>query len=545
MSGLPFNFAHISGRGRLSRLALPALLAFAALAATPALAAPAKDAAAEKALKEAMGDDYFETRFDKAEQKLRAAIEACGTGCSETMKAKLHIALGTVLAGGLKELDDAQDVFVTALKLDPSIAPDPDLTTSQVQFAFERAKAELKLAPAPGGTAPTGVAIHTAPAAQRLRTPVPLYLDIVPTSLADVRKVTGGYAGVGSDTFTPLDFRKLGQRGYGAEIPCDEVAKDGDLKYFITVLGENDKVLGTFGTREQPLRVPIQASITGDAPHWPGFTAPEQCSSRTGGADQCIDDKQCNPGFGCKAGQCVAKTTSTADAKLKNWVTLTFAPDFGLFAAENVCTTVGQNDDNYVCQREDGSRYVGTPTTGVADNVNFGFVPGTMRVAVQYERVLFDNFTAGARVGFAFNGASGDGVNFLPLHLEARLGYSLGKDAFSTTGVRPFAFIGAGLAQVDSGVKVEVLEDGTACGANPPDNSSAPCEKPSQDGRTEPRTQTLTAYKQAGNGFATIGLGIAYHPLRNVGLHLAVRGGVTFPAVIGIISPEAGVTFGF
>jgi hypothetical protein len=225
-------------------------------------------------------------------------------------------------------------------------------------------------------------------------------------------------------------------------------------------------------------------------------------------------------------------------------VTITFAPDFGLFAAENVCTRVGQNEDNYVCQREDGSRYVGTPTTNVADNVNFGFLIGTMRVAAQYERVVWDNLTLGGRVGFAFNGASGDGVDFLPLHLEARIGYSLGKDAFSAPGVRPFAFLSGGLAQVDTSVKVEVLEDSLACGASPNDPGS-PCTKESSDGRIEPRTQKLAAYKQAGRGFMSVGLGLAYNPIKNLGLHLAVRGGVTFPAVIGVIAPEAGVTFGF
>ena len=535
------NIARLSGRSGPLRLALPALLA---LAAAPALAAPAKDAAAEKALKEAMGDDYFETRFDDAEKKLRAAIEACGTGCSEGMKAKLHVALGTVLAGGKKELDDAQDVFVTALKLDPTVKPDPDLTTAQVQFAFEKAKADLKLGPAPGADAPASAASHSPPAEQRVRTPVPLYLEILPTVLADVRKVTGSFAGPGNVNFTPLDFRKLGERGYGAEVACDEVAMEGDLTYFITILGENDKVLGTLGTRDAPLRVPIRAAITKEAPHWPGFTAPDQCSSKGSGPDQCLDDKQCNSGLVCKGGQCLAPQKTTS--KLSNWITVTFGADFGLFAADNVCSEVGQNDDNYVCQREDGSRYLGTPTTGAANNVNFGFVPGTMRVAIQYERVLFDNFSAAGRIGFAFNGASGEGVNFLPLHLEARLAYSFGQSAFEKPGVRPFVFLSGGLAQVDSTVsRVQVLEDGQACGAQDPLDQGSPCTKPSPDGRTEPRLQYLSATKQAGNGFITAGVGLVYTPLRNVGLHVAVRGGVTFPVLIGVIAPEAGFTFGF
>jgi hypothetical protein len=538
MAGLSLFFAPFR-KNACRMLALPALVAL--LAAATAHAAPAKDADAEKALKEAMESDYFETRFDKAEEKLRAALDACGTGCSAGVKAKLYVALGTVLAGGRKELDDGRDAFIEALKLDPKAAPDPDLASAQVTFAFQQAKAELKLGPAASGGA---AAQHKSPAAQRVRTPVPLYIEIAPESLTDVRKVMGSYAGPGTETFAPLSFRKIGERGLGAEVPCEDLIKEGELRYFITVLGEGDKVLASFGSKAEPLRVPLRPTISSEAPHWPGFSAPEQCSSRGNEPSQCLDDRQCNSGLVCRSGQCVAPPQERKI--LSNWVTVTFAPDLAIYSGTNVCTQAGQLNDHFVCNRQaDGSRYVGTPTTGVADNVNTGFVLGTMRVAAQYERVIFGNFTVGARVGFAFNGASGDKVQFLPIHLEARLGYSLGKSAFEGPGLRPFGFVSAGLSQVDSKVGVEVLEDGVACGAAKPNDSSSQCTKPSQDGRVETRTQKLDAYKQAGNGFATVGIGLAYTPIKNVGVHLAVRGGLTFPVVVGLIAPEAGVTFGF
>lgn len=527
---------------RSSRLLAPSVLCVL-LAGATAGAAPAKDEAAQKALDDAMGGDYFETRFDKAEQKLRAAIEACGKGCSEAMKARLYAALGTVLAGGKKELEDAEDAFVEALKLDPTAAPDPDLASAQVQFAYEKAKARLHIGGSPAATASS--AVHTPPAEQRVHTPVPIYFEVMPDVIASVRKVIGSYAGTATGTFTPLDFRKLGERGWGAEIPCDEVPKEGDATYFVTVLGEGDRVLATLGSRSEPIHVPIRAAITSPAPRWPGFAPPEQCAARTSGPDQCLDDKQCNDGLVCKSGQCVAAPVEKKT--LKNWFTLTFAPDFGLYSANDVCSLAGQTTDHYVCQREDDShsRYVGTPTPGVANNVNLGFVVGTMRVALEYDRVLFRNIWAGARVGFAFNGAGGDGVNFLPLHLEARVGYAIGEDAFEGKGLRPFVFLSGGLAQVDAKVNVEVLEDGDTCGAADPFNNGSPCTKASPDGTIEPRTQRLAAYKQAGNGFVTAGAGLAYNPIRNVGIHLAVRGGVTFPVLIGVIAPEVGVTFGF
>src|SRR5678816_1916108 len=112
MSGFSFRLP----RSAWASLA-PALLA-ATLAAT-ATAAPIKDADAEKMLKQAMDTDYFNTDFKKAEDKLRAALERCQTTCSDGVKAKLWAAIGTVLAGGKKELEDGRDAFVEALKLDP------------------------------------------------------------------------------------------------------------------------------------------------------------------------------------------------------------------------------------------------------------------------------------------------------------------------------------------------------------------------------------------------------------------------------------------
>ena len=78
---------------------LPTLagVALGPLSALAQEAAGAKDAQAEKAIQLAMEGDFLETRFDKAQQKLSAAIEACGeAGCSKKVKARLYVSLGTV-----------------------------------------------------------------------------------------------------------------------------------------------------------------------------------------------------------------------------------------------------------------------------------------------------------------------------------------------------------------------------------------------------------------------------------------------------------------
>ena len=505
-------------------------------------AAPSKDAEAEKVLKDAMDSDYFETRFDKAEDKLRKAIETCGSTCSNETKAKLYAALGTVLAGGRKELEDGRDAFIDALKLDPKVTPDPDFTSAEVSFAFEKAKGELKM----GSTASASAATHKSPAAQRVRTPVPLYVEIAADQVANVRKVTGSYAGPGGETFEPLAFRKIGERGYGAEVPCEEVGKEGELRYFITVYGDGDKVIATFGSRGEPLRMPLQKEISSEAPRWPGFAAPDQCRANANAPDQCLDDRQCNSGLVCQGGQCVAPPQKKST--LDNWVTISFAPDLAIYSAKNVCTMDSQTSSsaayqNFVCFRENGTRYQGTPTPDLGDNINGGFTLGTLRLAVQYERRVFDNLTVGARLGFAFNGASGDNVSFFPVHIEGRIGYSLGRAAFEKPGLRPFAFVSGGYAQLDSSVRVQVREEATACGPVKPDGT---CSKANaSDGVQEKQIQYLSAYKQAGNAFASLGLGLVFTPVRNIGFHLALRGGLTFPVVVGFLAPEAGLTLGF
>lgn len=113
----------------------------------PVQAAGSKEAQALRALRQALDEDYLQTRFDAAELKLRAALQSCGGACSIALRARLHVALGAVLAGGKKQLDDARDEFVAALMLDPRIEPNPDLLSTEVSFAYEQARKKLRFAP--------------------------------------------------------------------------------------------------------------------------------------------------------------------------------------------------------------------------------------------------------------------------------------------------------------------------------------------------------------------------------------------------------------
>jgi hypothetical protein len=390
-------------------------------------AAEPQDAQAERALREALEEDYLQTRFDDAEQKLRAALKACGDdGCSRGLMARIHAALGSVLAGGKKELEDARDEFIAALQLDPKVGPNPDIASAAVTFSFEQAQKKLKgTAPAQGRTAPT---------------PGPRSKP------------------------SPYDD------GSGVDPPT---------------------------TPDRPLDKPS------DGPSPP--------------------------------------------VRLRrNWITLSFGPDLSIVSGENVCTREVRIPEHFVCLREDGTRYVGTPTLNMADNLNTGIGLSTIRLMLGYDRLFGENFTLGGRVGFAFNGATGDRVSFIPLHLEARFSYWPRSRTFTGAVVRPYLFAAAGLAQVDTKVNdVEVLEDGVECEAEDPASTLSPCTKKSPDQVLEKRKQTLTVYKQAGTGFAAVGAGIQLAPLPNFGINIGLRGGVSLPVVTAVFSPELGLTLGF
>lgn len=421
---------------RRSNSSVRLLAALAVAAATLALSGAAaatgpKEAQARKALKQAVEEDYLETRFDDAESKLRAAIVGCDATCPKELRAQLHAALGAVLATGKKELDDARDEFVEALMLDPKVEPDPGMISTGVTFAFEQAKKKLKIGPA-------------APAP-----PVP-----PPAKPKDPEPIK------------PADEPKRRARDL----------TDPDLK-------DKDK-----DPKEEPKDLPPAR---------------------------------------------------------KNWFTLTFSPDVSIVSGTNVCTQETQRDGHYVCVRNDAekTRYTGTPTRDNGNNINTGVALSTLRLMLAYDRLIIDNLTLGARIGFAFNGARDGGASFLPVHLEGRIGYWPGKTPFVGNVVRPYMMISGGLAQIDTKVEVEVLEDGKACGAAKPNDSKSPCTLPA--GNPEPRVQKLTAYKQAGLGFGALSFGVHFVPSPIVAIYLAARVNVTFPVVTGVISPEGGIALGF
>ena len=565
---------------RRFRLTCRALFVVAALGCalpTGAFAA-GKDAQAESAYKKAMEEDYLDTKFDDAEKKLNKAIEVCGEkACSPKVKAKLYMGLGIVLAGGKNKLDEAKESFAEGLKLDPTVVPDPDYVKSEIKFAFDEAK-KSKGKSSPGGTGGTGGSdagasegpmSHAPPAEQKVNTPIPIYVTLDDDTLKKVTLMEAIYDGVGSTSQRKARLERSGKTFRG-NIPCAATTKAGSVKYWIIAKDKDDKVVGTIGSEAAPNETHIKEMIDGKAPSWPGFAPPESCGeseedlrARSSGRE-CIDNADCPANERCATNKCLLrpkapvegegdgdkgeKEPEKGEKKRRHWLTVAFVPDFPVVSGADICSKAGQTDQHFVCSRANGTRYTGTPTAKQGNNVNGGLGIGTMRLMLGYDGVIVDNLSLGARVGYAFNGTSKGGASFLPLHLEARAMYAFGSRAYTGAVVRPWLFLNGGLAQVDSTVQVQVVEDGKTCGAANPSDFKSPCQTDygkagGADGTA--RIQTLDAAKQAGQGFVGGGAGISFLPAKMFAINVAFRFSATVPVFVPVLSPEAGVSLGF
>ena len=165
-----------------------------------------------------------------------------------------------------------------------------------------------------------------------------------------------------------------------------------------------------------------------------------------------------------------------------------------------------QTVGSYSCFRDAGSQYHGNPILGdPADSVNGGLALGTTRILIGYDRVLVAGLTLGVRLGYVLRGLgprADGGTNPFPFHVEGRLAYWFGSEAFTTATFRPYVFVAGGAAQIDTRFGIVVTEDTTVqpspnqplCPANLPAGVVAVgCNPPAQH---------LDAYRRMGQGFA-------------------------------------------
>ncbi|HQP35562.1 MAG TPA: hypothetical protein PLI95_10290 [Polyangiaceae bacterium] len=567
-------------RSRFAALATSSLFALVAVSSL-VLAAP-KDNAAKKLDKDAMESEFLNANFDGAEKKLQEAVKTCGEkDCTPKLKATVLIHLGIIQVNQSKAAD-AEKSFVEALKIDASVAPESDYVSPEVQKAFDAAKAKASgAAPAKtsdGGEQPEmaeGELNHVPVAEQMVDTPVPLWVE-VPEGMK-IGKVIVMYRPFGAEEWKKIELKKK-KGGFGGDIPCADVGTTGDLKYYIKGLDPGGDPIAEVGNKNKPNITKIKNQLDGEPPHLPDTAPPAKCQSKGscppdfpgcqeqkcgkgGWGATCEKSKDCQCGFHCKKdegkdeGVCEEGSDGSDGGgdepgtdtvvRRKNWVSLWVSTDLAVISGEDVCSPANQGDSGYSCFRADNSQYYGQPVPGVGNSIRTGFAFSTVRILAGYDRLFGKNIMAGVRLGYAFNGGpTPRGANaFLPIHAEARGTYWFGKDPTVKLGIRPFAFAGIGMAQVDTKVEVSVKE---------PDNCTpyaggcmSPTPDPANPEQWNPTGQTVRAWHKAGQQFVGLGGGAMYAFNQRSGVVLGLKYMLMFPTTGHVIAPEIGYVMGF
>lgn len=505
----------------------PLLVTFALGLSGPANAAP-QDKAAKALANDAIMGDYLGMNFDAAIEKLQKGIALCAQDqCSKKVLAEMHRDLGVVLIAGKQQADQGKAEFATAMRTDPTVVLDEDLSTDEVKAAWEEVKAgggaaggeeaaeevpteeeapagiaEVVDSPAAAPTTPpanvptSGNLYHTPPNEQVVLTPLPLYLELQGEAKPD--EVIVKYMSPNGREWGTAPMPSLGM-GYGVEIDCAMVGSvPGVFKYYIQVL-KRGQVGAYAGTQEIPYEIPIKNALDGEPPSLPDKAPPEQCEEEispwSGEGEPCESKADCAEGLVCQANdmeEMVCQETGAGGKKKSGAKNLAFAGfqlDMLVFSKEDrICS--GNND--WQCFFAGDREYTGIPQEGAqyGNQIDGGFGMGTMRVVVGYERLVWKGLAVGGRLGFAFGGGpQGQGPSaskFMPFHAEGRAAYYFLQKGI----VRPYALLSGGLAQVDGKITVEIV--------------------PGPQDPYPPTPVSLFAWKKTGTGFFTAGVGSAF-----------------------------------
>ena len=125
-------------------------VALAVLPAPPVVLASggANDEDVQTLIAALLAGDYAQGRPADALEKLGAAQALCeGDGCSKRVRAELHVAMGTVEAGGLHDAAAARRSFEKALALDPQVQLPAGHAEPAVQALFDETKGARSSAP--------------------------------------------------------------------------------------------------------------------------------------------------------------------------------------------------------------------------------------------------------------------------------------------------------------------------------------------------------------------------------------------------------------
>ena len=529
--------------------------ALALLLGVPSVRAEANDEAVSDAISRTM-DSYAASKdVGAADQGLLEAISLCQNACKRELVARAWMYIGLVVGGGNKDWDAAREAFSVALGFDPDVELDPRFFTPTGQALFDGIKRQMQTQGEEGAgnvqaSFEAGTQMGCVPLVSEVQTRRS-YPISCSTTVQGVENVVLRYRSYGAERWTRVEFeRKAGE--WRGEIPCGSLSSPGTWGMYIEAKDDQDRPVERIGSREKPLVFKVVEETDVSPPAIPGEDPPERCSqtaycpddmvgtpacdalmgtSTSGQAattcgtvddcdlgmdcadgvcrapDVCAEDSDCGQGAFCNAGLCAPEEVPP---KL-DWFGFHFGADFAFLGeAANVCSpfeeeyTCYQGSDAYVVGPGPISGSSGIPYGEEGGTVSSGVHRGTMRAMASYERFVMPELSVGVRFGFAFGGAPED---FFPMHFEGRATYYLGDVTTKSSMFIPYLALGAGLAQVDSRVEVEMVDcslgseqrcqqfPGVSEGLLGGDNPAA-------------RLRTMDAYKSFGTAFGAVSPGL-------------------------------------
>jgi hypothetical protein len=568
---------------RVARFLIVALAtAWVALAA----AAP-RDKAAEEKINEAINKHYLATEFDKAEGILKGTLDACDDRCSPNVKARVWMYIGIIRGSGRQNVSAAQEAFQQALALDPKVTLDDALATPETRNAFTSAAAALgQTAPAASTPSSAGLSdddmegdMECTPTVKEVETSRPI--PVACTTDEPAGKVQLRYKVFGGDTWVSVNMTRKGAYWTG-EIPCSDTGITGKLRWFVRALDASGDAVDSYGSKKTPAEINLVQSSDEDPPKLPGQAAPPRCMDAaacpedmigtpacpgTGGkggrgnkgwgapcdtsmeceegliclqgdmgrscesAPSCDTDSDCPDAHICRAGSCDIGDEGgggPAGPYKKNWFGLHFSPDLVWLSGSDVCSLESQQNAGWSCFYGGGQQLTNLTPEGGGGEIGGGMALGSMRILASYERAFTPNIGAEARVGFAFNGGPTpvNGNAFLPIHAEVRGKYWFGRNVYSKKGLRPYAHLGLGAAQVDAKITVRVRDclDDLTCQTH-------------VEGQPD-------AYRKLGLMFVTAGGGAAWAIGENHGPVLNLNLTYMLPSSGVVIQPSIGYMYG-
>jgi hypothetical protein len=580
-------------RLRLKELLFAAVIA---LIASTASAAP-RDAAAQKKIDEAINTHYLATDFDKAEAVLTGTINACGDKCSPAIIGKAWMYVGIVRGSGKNDQKGSREAFQKALAADPKVALDDALATPETKKLFAEVTGGGAVTPptppntggaggeggegGEGGKGPKAAGeMECEPKITEVETRRPVPISC--TTEEDATKAELKYKEFGGEDWKTVPMQKKGD-SFQATMPCGATMLAGKLRFYVRAQDAAGDTVDTYGSKSKPVELDVVGKTDQDAPSFPDKDPPPRCQEaeecppdfpgckKAGGGTKgwgasCAASDECEAGLACVEGTCEQSQTCDVDADCpsgnkcnagkceegasgpykKNWLGIHVAYDLAIVGGTDVCSKASQENEGFACfEQGTENQFNADPQPGQANKISTGMAPATLRFLLSFDRAITANIMAGARLGYAINGGPAAGENgetkFLPFHAEIRGSYWFGKSPLSRKGLRPYVFLGGGLAQVDAKLPVTVVDcSKPVAGSNPQTCANPPAGNTAILGETK----SLDAYKKLGQSFIALGGGAVYALTPNSGLQLNLNIMFMLPTTGQVIEPSLGYVFG-